>query len=143
MPDKISVVQELLEKSEDYKQSGSGSRKGKRPNIEQDYEALPSRLHQQYLSATPTYDAELFHHRYRVYHAIYDRIIDSVVALGDYFVQKPNCCGKAGISPQFKVTAALRILAYGLPPDTVENYVEISEKTARKTVKRISAAVIA
>lgn len=41
-----------------------------------------------------------------------------------------------------KVTAALRILAYGLPPDDVDEYLAMSETTARITLKRFCSAVV-
>jgi hypothetical protein len=37
-----------------------------------------------------------------------------------------------GLGPLQKVCAAMRILAYGLPSDAVDEYIQIGESTARE-----------
>lgn len=140
----IDVVNDMLDDtSEEEQRRGRGSRKGKKPNVDRNHSEVAARLNRQYLSETPSFDGEIFRRRYRVSRAIYDRIVASLVAEDRYFIQKKNCCGKEGISPHVKVTAALRIMAYGLPPDAIDDYLEMSESTARETIKRFCAAVVA
>lgn len=64
------------------------------------------------------------------------------VAYREYLKQKNNCVQRTRISARMGVTAALRILAYSLASDAVNQYFSMSEITARVTVKRSSAAVV-
>ena len=48
------------------------------------------------------------------------RIMHAVEAHDDYFVQKRNAAGKLGLSCLQKVTAAFRMLAYGIPADAMD-----------------------
>ena len=51
---------------------------------------------------------------------LYLRIMHVVEAHDDYFVQKRNAAGKLGLSCLQKVTAAFRMLAYGIPTDAMD-----------------------
>jgi hypothetical protein len=48
-----------------------------------------------------------------------------------YFTQRVDATGMPGLGPLQKVCAAMRILAYGLPSDAVDEYIQIGESTAR------------
>ena len=50
------------------------------------------------------------------------KIIDAVIEEGKYFFQKRDAVGRLGFSPLQKVTAAMRILAYGYSADSVNEY---------------------
>ena len=47
-----------------------------------------------------------------------------------------------GLSPIQKCTAALRMLAYGICADAVDEYIRIAESTASECLKRFVAAVV-
>nr|XP_034569802.1 protein ALP1-like [Setaria viridis] len=59
-----------------------------------------------------------------------------------YFKQKEDAIGRLGLSGLQKAVAAIRILAYGLPADTVDEYVRIGESTARKALHHFCQAII-
>ena len=59
-----------------------------------------------------------------------------------YFVQKPDALGKLGNTSYLKITAALRMLAYDMPADALEENVELSE-IELESIKRFCNAVIA
>lgn len=99
-------------------------------------------MRRQYLSEDPLYDAEMFRRRYRVSRQIYHRVHNAVVEHDHYFVQRRNCFGKQGICSHVKITAAFRMLAYGLPPDAIDDYLSMSETTARECLKRFCSAVV-
>jgi len=52
----------------------------------------------------------------------------AVEAHDDYFVQKRNAAGKLGLSCLQKVTAAFRMLAYGIPADAMDEKNSYSRK---------------
>ena len=50
--------------------------------------------------------------------------------------------GRRGLSPLIKCTAAIRILAYGISADCVDEYLKIGESTAMECMKNFMAGVI-
>lgn len=141
----MELVNSLLESTTEEEGKAKrrpGSRPGKRPNLHRGFDEVAARLQRQYLGSDPVYDAEMFRRRYRVSRDIYSRVHDAIVGHDSYFVQKSNCCGKHGIASHVKITAALRILAYGLPPDAIDDYLCMSSTTARETLRRFCCAVI-
>jgi hypothetical protein len=58
-----------------------------------------------------------------------------------YFLQKANAAKKMGLSTIYKVTAALRQLAYCAPADAVDEYVGIGESTAVENLRRFCLEV--
>ena len=56
-------------------------------------------------------------------------LVDSIYACDLWFVQKCDALGQIGLSTLQKCTAAIRMLAYGLPADACNEYVCIGETT--------------
>ena len=50
--------------------------------------------------------------------------------------------GRRGLSPLTKCTAAMRILAYSISADCVDEYLKIGESTAMECIKNFFAGVI-
>ncbi|KAL6183814.1 hypothetical protein ACLB2K_045224 [Fragaria x ananassa] len=100
------------------------------------------RLYHDYFANPPKYGARLFQRRFRMKQALFMRIHDVVVAHDTYFVQRRNVVGRLGLSSLQKVTAAFRMLAYGVPADYVDEYVQIRESTAIESLKRFVTAVV-
>jgi hypothetical protein len=59
-----------------------------------------------------------------------------------YFIQKRNAVRTLGLSSLQKMTAALRILAYGVVADSTDMYVRIGESTAIESLKKFVKAVV-
>ncbi|XP_019172667.1 PREDICTED: uncharacterized protein LOC109168067 [Ipomoea nil] len=62
------------------------------------------------------------------------RIANAVKGHDNYFVQRKDRIGRLRLSTLQKVTAAFRILAYGIPADAADEYIQIGESTAREKV---------
>ena len=75
--------------------------------------------------------------------SLFLRILSKVEAHEPYFIQKRNNAKKLGLSPLQKMTAALRMLAYGVTADFLDEYVRIAESTAMMSLKKFVAAVVA
>ena len=71
------------------------------------------------------------------------RIVNGVEQYDPYFVQTTDAIRNLGLSSLQKVTAAFRILTYGTPADSIDEYVRIGESTAIESLKRFVQAVIA
>ena len=69
------------------------------------------------------------------------RIIEAVKAHDPYFVQNRNVAHILGLSPEQKVTAAMRMLCYGVAADAVDEYIRIGASTATMSLKRFVRAV--
>jgi hypothetical protein len=72
---------------------------------------------------------------------VFERLVDVVQQVDPYFIQRPNCAGEIGLSALQKVVAAIRILAYGIPVDAVDEYVRIGESTAHEALKHFCTAI--
>ena len=73
---------------------------------------------------------------------LYLRIMHAVEAHDDYFVQKRNAAGKLGLSCLQKVTAAFRMLAYGIPTDAMDEKIRIAESSIIESLKRFVKAIV-
>jgi hypothetical protein len=66
---------------------------------------------------------------------VFECLVLAVQQVDPYFVQRPNCAGELGLSALQKVVVAVRILAYGVPADAVDEYVRIGESTTHEALK--------
>ncbi|GKA16493.1 hypothetical protein Tco_0696240 [Tanacetum coccineum] len=63
--------------------------------------------------------------------SLFTRIIQDLSANCPYFQEGCDTVGKAGISALVKCTSAIRQLAYAAVPDSLDEYLQIGEKTSR------------
>jgi hypothetical protein len=71
-------------------------------------------------------------------HRVFERLVDVVQQVDPNFVQRPNCASELGLSTLQKVVAVVRILAYGVPADVVDEYIHIGESTSHEPLKHFS-----
>ncbi len=72
-----------------------GSHPGRRPNRRRDPHARHLRLVEQYFAETPVYNENDFRRRYRMSRRLFERVKAGIVeADPEYFVQRPDACGK-------------------------------------------------
>jgi hypothetical protein len=57
-------------------------------------------------------------------------------------VQKRDAAGKKGLSCFQKVTAALRMLTYGVSADATDKYIRIGESTALESLHKFVTAIV-
>ncbi|TVU40000.1 hypothetical protein EJB05_13445 [Eragrostis curvula] len=111
--------------------------------VSKDHADGEARIMRHYFGANPVYTPETFRKRFRMKQHVFIRILNGVHSVDRYFQQRENCTRLLGLSPLQKVVAAMRILAYGLPADAVDEYVQIGESTAREALYHFCSAVIA
>ncbi|KAL6587400.1 hypothetical protein OROMI_000378 [Orobanche minor] len=100
------------------------------------------RLYQDYFSDTPTYTETQFRRRFRMRRSLFLRIEEAIVAADNYFTQRTDAVGVRGLSSLQKVTAALRMLAYGTAADAVDDYVRIGESTTIESLKKFVKTIV-
>ena len=101
------------------------------------------RLYRDYFAKSPTYPPNLFLRRFRMNRSLFVRILSNIEVYDPYFVQKNDAVGNIGLSPLQKMTAAIRMLAYGVAADVVDDYVRIGESTAIESLQRFVSAIVA
>ena len=74
--------------------------------------------------------------------SLFLRIQSKVEAHDSYFVQKRNNADKLGLFSLQKMSTALRMLAYRVSGDLIDEYVRIAETTALESLKKFVIAVI-
>lgn len=131
-----------------------GSLLGKTRNKPRDPVGRHDRLIQQYFSddpewlevganlSTPVYSEDDFRRRYRMSRPMFNTVCAGVIATNPgYFEQKKDACGKVGISPLVKITAALRMLCSGAAADSLDENLEMGEQTIIDSLKYFVAAM--
>src|SRR5262249_16986531 len=101
------------------------------------------RLYRDYFADNPVYTDYHFRRRFRMHRPLFLRILNAIEAYDLFFVQRRNSAGNLGLSSLQKVTAAMRMLAYGVSADSVYDYVRIGESTAIESLKKFVEAIVA
>ena len=109
--------------------SVQGSLTGHAPNLNNNRERGHALLYADYFANTPLFKPDKFRRRFRMARHLFNRIREGVVAHDPYFECKTDALGKLGFSSCQKCTAAIHLLAYGIPGDLVDEYVRMSEST--------------
>jgi hypothetical protein len=69
-------------------------------------------------------------------------ILSAIKVHEPYFVQRRDNAGRLGLFSLQKITAALRMLAYGIIGDLVDEYLKIGETTAKMSLKLFAKYVV-
>ncbi|KAK1611487.1 hypothetical protein QYE76_035160 [Lolium multiflorum] len=99
-------------------------------------------LFNDYFQPKPLFPPALFRRCFRMSRPLFCRIMDGVKLYDDYFCAKVDAIGKVGLSSYQKCTAAIRMLAYGVAGDFVDEYTRMSESTGLEAMYRFCRAVI-
>ena len=99
-------------------------------------------LWQDYFAEVPTYPPRLFRRRYRMRRSLFTKIVRDCEANCDYFKQRRNAAHVMGFSPFQKISAAMRVIAYGIPADYTDEYLRIGAQTTTDCVRMFVKMVI-
>ncbi|XP_073359707.1 uncharacterized protein [Aegilops tauschii subsp. strangulata] len=119
-----------------------GSVPSRAPNLNRNRERGHALLYADYFANTPLFKPDKFRRRFRMARHVFNRIREGVVAHDPYFECKTDALGKLGFSSYQKCTAAIRMLAYGILGDLVDEYVRMSETTCLMSMYKFCQAVI-
>lgn len=118
-----------------------GSRPGRQPNVQRDFEDGYRRLYNYYFAENPVYNAKVFRRRFRMCRELFRRIVDEVTNHDAWCEQKIDALGKSGLFTLQKILAAIRMLAYGLSYNMVDEYIRISELAASECLEDFCSAI--
>lgn len=117
------------------------SKKGKAPNNDRGIQEGATNVYRDYFSHNRVFNEDEFRRRYRMCTRLLMRICDDI-SLIRFFQQRRDATGKLGGTVYQKVTAALRILAYGDCGDRIVEYVRYSESQIIKCLHKFLDAII-
>ena len=127
------------------RQNSQGTGSGDRINRQYRYRDRVSRntrLLNDYFIENPIYDETLFRRCFRLSRPLFLRILHTLQQHNNYFVQRRNVSNTIGLSDEQKMTVALRMLAYGMSADLIDEYVRIGESITIECVKRFCQGVV-
>ncbi|KAI3520786.1 hypothetical protein L1887_10238 [Cichorium endivia] len=110
-------------------------------NLRREREDGHERLINDYFVDDAVY-ASKFRRRFRMEKPLFLRIVGDLEARFSYFQQRWDARGVKGFTPIQKCTAAIRQLATGLGADSWDEYLRMSERTARDALYKFSKAII-
>ena len=121
-----------------------GSVPGRAPNLNRNREGTHALLYVDYFANTPLFKPDKFRRRFRMARHVFNRIRER---LREWLLMTHTSSARwmplASLdSPHQKCTAAIRMLAYGIPGDLVEEYVRMSETTCLMSMYKFCQAVI-
>ncbi|CAL5350717.1 unnamed protein product [Camellia sinensis] len=90
----------------------------------------------------PVYSPALFQRRFRMHRHLYLRILNAIETHDTYFVHKKDATHILGLSPLQKTASTIRMLAYGVAADAVDDYVQIGESTVIERLKHFCNSII-
>ncbi|GKC30036.1 ALP1-like protein [Tanacetum coccineum] len=73
---------------------------------------------------------------------LFNRIVNEVTNHDAYFRNNIDCTEKESISPLLKCTSAIRQLAYGVNPDFLDEYLQMSERSSRTALDHFCQSVM-
>jgi hypothetical protein len=119
-----------------------GSVPGRAPNLERNREAGHVQLYNDYFHPTEAVFKAQFRRRFRMSRKVFMNIIEGVRLHDPYFQCKPDATGKIGFTSYQKCSAAIRMLAYGVAGDLVDEYMRMGESTCLDSMYKFCRAVI-
>ncbi|XP_028100677.1 uncharacterized protein LOC114300019 [Camellia sinensis] len=100
-------------------------------------------IYRDYFTDNPVYPEEYFRRCFRMRQSLFISILRDIQQVNEYFIQTRDAIGASGLSDVQKMTAALRILQYGVPADVVNEYIRIGESTAIAALNFFTRSIVA
>ncbi|GJT08353.1 putative nuclease HARBI1 [Tanacetum coccineum] len=118
--------------------------------INRDREGAEERLMADYFNDHCRYPKTYFRRRYRMRRKLFLKIVKCISTYEadplpdhfNFFRVRPDATGRMSLSVIMKCTAAIRQLAYGTTPDAFDEYLQMSERTARNCLFHFNKCII-
>jgi hypothetical protein len=98
-------------------------------NLDRNWDAGHVQLYAKYFHPELALYQNYFQHHFRMLKKLFGQIIEGVRHYDPHFKCKPDATGKLSFSSYKKGSAAIRMLAYGVAGDLVDEYMRMSEST--------------
>jgi hypothetical protein len=100
-------------------------------------------LYADYFTDNLLHGEAIFRRRFRMSRKLFQKIVYVLRDYDSYFRCKLDCTGMTGFFALQKCTVAIRMLAYGAPSDSTDDYLWMAESIAFDCFYRFCRAVIA
>ena len=100
-------------------------------------------LFNDYFSPNPVYTRTQFQRRFHMQSHVFLWVVEALNNHDEYFQMRVNTMHRKGLSLLQKCIVDLRILAYGLPVDSVNEYIQIVETTIVECLQRFVSSICA
>ena len=94
-----------------------------------------------YFIERPIYDEQDFRRRFRMSKRLFNCILTALCNHDTFWHQKQDCTGLPGLLTYQKVTAALRMLAYGACADQCDEITRMGVSTTLECMKKLCSQV--
>ncbi|XP_035541500.1 uncharacterized protein LOC118344576 [Juglans regia] len=95
-----------------------------------------------YFAENPIYPSNIFRMRFQMNHLLFLRILNKVESYEPYFIQRRDNAERLSLSSMQKIIITLRMLAYGVTGDFMDEYIRIDESTAMESLKKFSEIIV-
>ncbi|KAF5481362.1 hypothetical protein F2P56_002019 [Juglans regia] len=136
--DELDVV---LNDEADGQSSRHSANRQRRKFIRRDHIQGHESLFRDYFAKNPVYPSNLFRMRFRMSRPLFLRILNEVESYEPYFIQRRDNAGILCLSSMQKITVALRMLAYGVTGDFMDEHIRLGESTAMESLKKFSETI--
>jgi hypothetical protein len=123
----MAVASILHEENEVYMPQWRGSMPSPAANLDHNREAGHVQLYAKYFHPELALYQNYLWRRFQMSKKLFGRIIEGVRLYDPYFKCKPDATCKVGFSFYQKCSTAIRMLAYGVAGDLVDEYMRMSE----------------
>ncbi|XP_024314587.1 uncharacterized protein LOC112270744 [Brachypodium distachyon] len=100
-------------------------------------------LYADYFADDPLHDDVIFRRHFRMSRKLFLKITEYLGEYDDYIRLKRDVVDTLGFTSIQKCTVSLRLLAYGIPADTQDDYLRMEESTAIDCMYRFCRAIVA
>ncbi|XP_074351421.1 uncharacterized protein LOC141690528 [Apium graveolens] len=139
MVTEAAMVMDFIDTSDEPQERGS--RRGKSPNHQRQRLSRGKNLMEDYFVDRPIFSEDDFRRRYRMRPHVFNHIMTALCTQDSYWHEKADVVGLLGLLPQQKMTAALRMLAYGATADQCAEICRIRESTTLECMKKFCEQV--
>ncbi|GJX20126.1 ALP1-like protein [Tanacetum coccineum] len=113
-----------------------------RTRVERDHYGAHDRLVMTYFSKNPQYDEATFRDRFRMSRRLFTKFFREVTDVSHFFQERYDCTGHRSISTLMKCASAIRQLAYGCVPNSLDEYLQMGAATARKCLENFCKVIM-
>jgi hypothetical protein len=138
----VTYASILNEQNESYMPQWRGSMPDRAANLDRNREAGHVQLYTDYFHPDSTLYRSYFRCHFQMSRNKFGEIIEGVRLHDPYFRCKPDATSKLGFSSYKKCSAAIRVLAYGVAVDLVDEYMRMSESTCIDSMYNFCRAII-
>ncbi|CAL2237001.1 unnamed protein product [Prunus armeniaca] len=117
------------------------SQVGRRRNVDRHRHSRGKNLLEDYFIPTTLYSDVDFRSRFRMQPHLFNKVMHDICNYDAYFVQNCDATGVLGLLPEQKLTAVIRMLAYGASVDQVDEVARMGKSTTLEALVRFCDAV--